>query len=131
MKTLGCGVIFAMIAPLLFGVFVLICYGAKMHMINAESHRRYEEKKALEALAKSLEPPKPYSQRPSPDGRYVFLYFKDDIDSKRKRVELRDNSTGKVLLKYQTDAVIKTRSDRYMPATGINATMAQPAAKPA
>ncbi len=100
------GPVIAMAAPILFAMIFMGLYGWKSWAINRQANlacqRQAEERAALEAL----KPKQPSRRWQSPDRKYTLLYYKDDFHSSRKRVQLLETGSGRILSSFETDAAL-------------------------
>ena len=102
--SVGLGIVIALVAPIVFAILFMVLYGWKSWAINREANLAYQRQVEERAALKAIEPQKPSRTWNSLDEKYALLYYKDDVHSSRKRVQLLETGSGKILSSFETDA---------------------------
>jgi hypothetical protein len=102
--SVGLGIVITIAAPLLFATLFMVLYGWKSWAINRQANLEYRRQVEARAMLEALKPQRPLRTWNSPDVKYALLYYKDDVHSSCKRVQLLEAGSGKILSSFETDA---------------------------
>jgi hypothetical protein len=93
--SVGLGIVIAIAAPILFATLFMVLYGWKSWAINRHANLEYRRQVEARAMLEALKPQRPLRTWNSPDVKYALLYYKDDVHSSCKRVQLLEAGSAR------------------------------------